>query len=143
MKNKLLLIIVLLGSLSFTQEKERWGKNENPYIMKKVIPETSEYKFSGDNAGSILINSFVSLYWFFISDQDGDRCPFHPTCSHFFLESVKKTDLFQGSMMTADRLTRDMNIFGRRIKYKYINNNRFFDPPELYTLNKIHYPPVE
>jgi putative component of membrane protein insertase Oxa1/YidC/SpoIIIJ protein YidD len=136
MKNSCLLIFFLLfSSLSFAQtERERWNKTEDPYLVKvnSSVPESGS---------SIIVKSFVSLYRLLISDQDGDNCPFHPSCSYFFVESVSMTNIFQGSLMFADRFTRDMNFIGRNERYPLVINNRHYDPPIWYTMENITYPP--
>ena len=45
-------------------------------------------------------------YKSFVSSQDNQRCGFHPTCSEFGLEAVKKFGIIRGFMCTCDRLTR-------------------------------------
>lgn len=143
MKNKILLLLLFSTVFLTAQtETEKWGKKDNPYLINETA-ESRDYRFGGESAVSFFTNSAISLYWFFISDQDGDNCPFYPSCSHFFLESVKMYGLVQGTFMFGDRFTRDMNFINREKKYPVIKNKRFYDPPALYTLNIIPYPPVK
>jgi putative component of membrane protein insertase Oxa1/YidC/SpoIIIJ protein YidD len=141
MKNKILFLVIIISSLSFSQrEWEHWNKAEDPYLIA-----ASETK-AGDNSsrrsiGSIIVKPVIFLYRFIISDQDGENCPFYPSCSHFYIESVEKTNLFQGTLMFADRFTRDMNFLERR-KYPFFKNRKLYDPPDLYTLGRIEYPPT-
>ena len=114
---------------------EKWGKADISYEMHNATTKRN-YNISGDNAGQIILKSTAVLYWLFISDVDGDNCPFSPTCSFFFLQSVKETNIFQGTFMFADRFTRDMDIFGRTSHYPIAKNKHFYDPPTLYTLDK-------
>ena len=114
---------------------EKWGKADISYEMHKDTGKR-DYNIGGDNAGQILLNTAAVGYWLFISDVDGDNCPFSPTCSSFFLQSVKETNIFQGTFMFADRFTRDMDIFGRTSHYPIAKNKHFYDPPTLYTLDK-------
>jgi putative component of membrane protein insertase Oxa1/YidC/SpoIIIJ protein YidD len=142
MKNKAILIVIILAAISFSQtETERWEKKTDPYLLKEP-PAHRDYSLNTSSAGSFMAKAAASVYWFIISDQDGDNCPFSPSCSNFFIQSVSKTDLFQGTIMAADRFTRDMNIFNRREKYPIIKDGRLYDPPELYTINHTIYPPV-
>jgi putative component of membrane protein insertase Oxa1/YidC/SpoIIIJ protein YidD len=83
-----------------------------------------------------MLKTFVNGYWFFISGVDGDNCPFQPSCSSFFVESVKETNLIQGILMFADRFTRDINFYKREEHYPRAGNGRYFDPASLYTLKK-------
>jgi putative component of membrane protein insertase Oxa1/YidC/SpoIIIJ protein YidD len=132
-----ILFIICIGTMTlFSQtDWEKWGKVDFSYKMHKDKTQRN-YNISGDNAGQILLNSAAIGYWLFISDVDGDNCPFSPTCSSFFLQSVKETNIVQGTLMFADRFTRDMDIFGRTSHYPIAKNRHFYDPPALYTLDK-------
>ena len=133
---KLTIIFCIWMTVLFSQtDWEKWGKAEISFEMHKD-PIQRNYNISGDNAGQILLNTAAVGYWLFISDVDGDNCPFSPTCSSFFLQSVKETNIFQGTFMFADRFTRDMDIFGRTTHYRIAKNKHFYDPPTLYTLDK-------
>jgi putative component of membrane protein insertase Oxa1/YidC/SpoIIIJ protein YidD len=114
---------------------EKWGKADISYEMHGGTGKR-DYNINGANAGQIVLKTAAVGYWFFISDVDGDNCPFSPTCSSFFLQSVKETNILQGTFMFADRFTRDMDIFGRTSHYPVAKNNHFYDPPTLYTLDK-------
>jgi len=133
---KLTIIFCVWMTVLFSQtDWEKWGKANISYEMQKEANQRN-YNLSGDNAGQILLKTAAVGYWLFISDVDGDNCPFSPTCSSFFLQSVKETNILQGTFMFADRFTRDMDIFGRTSHYPIAKNNHFYDPPTLYTLDK-------
>jgi putative component of membrane protein insertase Oxa1/YidC/SpoIIIJ protein YidD len=141
---KLTIIFCVWMTVLFSQtDWEKWGKANISYEMQKEANQRN-YNLSGDNAGQILLKTAAVGYWLFISDVDGDNCPFSPTCSSFFLQSVKETNILQGTFMFADRFTRDMDIFGRTSHYPVAKNNHFYDPPTLYTLDrsKIKYIPA-
>lgn len=114
---------------------EKWGKADFSYEINNNST-LREYSLSGDNAGQVILKAAAASYWIFISDVDGDNCPFNPTCSSFFLQSIKETNIVQGTLMFADRFTRDMDIFGRLSHYPIARNRHFYDPPSLYTLDK-------
>lgn len=140
----MILIFCLWVTVLFSQtDWEKWGKANVSYEMTRDSGQRN-YSISGDNAGQILLKSAAVVYWLFISDVDGDNCPFSPTCSSFFLQSVKETNIIQGTFMFADRFTRDMDIFGRMSHYPIARNKHFYDPPSLYTLDesKIKYIPA-
>ena len=140
---KLLLVFVSFTALLFSQSDwEKWGKAEFSYEIRNNNSQR-DYNIKGDNAGQIVLKTLAAGYWIFISDVDGDNCPFSPTCSSFFLQSVKETNIIQGTLMFADRFTRDMDIFGRLNHYPIARNKHFYDPPSLYTLNsnRIRYIP--
>jgi len=44
-----------------------------------------------------------------VSAVDGNRCPMSPTCSAYGLQALEKHGLFIGSIMTVDRLMREMD----------------------------------
>ena len=155
MKNKNILlfisILILTASISVNAQNNaggkesrwvKWGKAEYSYAVKDNF-EHRNYSFDETNPGRFLLKSLLNTYWYFISDVDGDNCSFSPTCSSFFLQSVKMTNIVQGSLMFFDRFTRDMDIIGKNEHYPYASNGYFYDPPSLYTLNKnkINYTP--
>jgi putative component of membrane protein insertase Oxa1/YidC/SpoIIIJ protein YidD len=133
---KLINILIILFSINiYSQtEWERWDKAEINYKIKDPYAER-EYSFTG-NAGETILKTIVNGYWFFVSEVDGDNCPFQPSCSSFFIESVKETNIFRGILMFADRFTRDINFYKRNEHYPQAKNGRYFDPPSLYAMNK-------
>ncbi|SRR5690606_18113181 len=132
---KLFLIIFIIATVQivFPQSAEKWKAKEISYQHKKM-EKRRDYSFSGNSAGEVLSKSFINIYRIFFSDVDGDNCPFNPSCSQFFIESVEETNLFQGVLMFADRFTRDMNFVNRSGKYFIDDSGRYYDPPSLYTL---------
>ena len=73
----------------------------------------------------------VRFFKKYISGVDGDRCPMHPTCSRYCLNSVKKHGAVMGWIMTCDRLLRcggDEIRTARQIKTQ--NDLYFYDPVE-------------
>jgi putative component of membrane protein insertase Oxa1/YidC/SpoIIIJ protein YidD len=122
----------------------KWDKKNPDYLIKKDFKER-DYNFQSDNAGEFLIKSAANVYWFFISEVDGDNCPFHPSCSSFFIDAVKETNIAQGTLMFFDRFTRDLNVF-KSGKYPRTKSGRYFDPAYIYSAleEKIRYiPPNE
>jgi putative component of membrane protein insertase Oxa1/YidC/SpoIIIJ protein YidD len=136
-------ILLFISTSAFCQvDNLKWQKAELSYEKPdKNIPRN--YSFEADNAGEFITKSFANVYWFFISDVDGDNCPFRPSCSVFFLESIKETNILQASLMFFDRFTRDMNLAKGQYHYPRVRSGYFYDPPRNYTLNqgKINYIP--
>jgi Putative membrane protein insertion efficiency factor len=132
-----ILFIICTGTMTLLSQTdwERWGKADFSYEIRTDNTQRN-YNISGDNAGEIILKTAAVGYWSLISDVDGDNCPFNPTCSSFFIQSVKETNIIQGTFMFADRFTRDMDIFGRITHYPIAKNKHFYDPPSLYTLDK-------
>lgn len=141
---KLFLLVLLYGFIS-TYSQTDWVKWEKADLSYKKINEYTKrnYSISGESFSEIAVRSMTAAYWFFISDVDGDNCPFSPSCSNFFVKAVKETNLPQGMLMFFDRFTRDLNIFNRDNKYPRIGSVHYYDPVYLYTLDedKIRYLP--
>jgi len=133
---KFLYFFLLIVSPAFCQiENLKWQKADLSY-EKPTVQTQRDYSFKADNAGEFLTKSLANAYWFFISDVDGDNCPFRPTCSAFLLQSVNETNIFQASLMFFDRFTRDMNITKGHDNYPIVSTGYFYDPPQNYTLNQ-------
>ena len=126
------LILVFSFSLFAQTDWQRWQKSEINYAEKIDDPERS-YSLRADDPFEFLLKTAAVTYWFFISDVDGDNCPFDPSCSSFFLESVKASNIIEGTLMFADRFTRDFNVFNRS-DYRITRKGRLADPPEKYLL---------
>ena len=135
-KFNIFLILILISSSAFCQtENLKWQKADFSY-EKQTHSSKRDYSFESENAGEFLTKSFTNAYWFFISDVDGDNCPFRPTCSAFLLQSAKETNIFQASLMFSDRFTRDMNIAKGHDHYPRVSAGYYYDPPQNYTLNQ-------
>ncbi len=140
----LFVLITFISFSAFSQtDWVKWEKADYSYQTKSQT-RNRDYSFTFSGVGDFISKSFINTYWFFISDVDGDNCPFRPSCSAFFAESVKETNIFQGTLMFFDRFTRDMNIFKGHNHYPRVSSGRYFDPPSLYTLNeeKIDFKPA-
>jgi len=129
------LCLVFTFSLFAQTDWQRWQKSEISYSEKIDDPERS-YSLHADDPFKFLLKTAAITYWFFISDVDGDNCPFDPSCSSFFLESVKATNIIEGTLMFADRFTRDFNVFNRS-DYHVTRKGRLADPPEKYLLTSV------
>jgi len=133
---KYLLTALLLTASVFAQtDWEKWNKKENPYLIEKNSA-SRDYSLAGKNAVDAAAKIVIMGYWFFISDLDGDNCPFAPTCSAFLLQSVKETNILKGTLMFGDRFLRDANVFNRDAHYYVVKNNRHYDPVANYMLDK-------
>jgi len=127
---KILLITVFLSVCSQAQtDWERWEK----------IDFVSQFQNLGKSENETLQkSSFLSVlkdsYSFLISDLDGDNCPFYPTCSNFFVHAVHETNILKGTLMFADRFTRDSNLFKSKLHYAYHISGKLYDPIDNYLL---------
>lgn len=129
--SKYFLIILFLVAATYAQvETEKWGTTKVDYRLQTPPDKTAEI-----NTGSIsdlFISSAQVTYYKLFSEYDGDNCPFHPSCSAFFVESVETTNLLHGALMFADRFTRDTNFFKGFDDYPLHSTGKFYDPASKY-----------
>ena len=142
---KIFFVLLLFFCFSNAYSQTDWVKWEKAELIYSKENEhlKRDYSISGESFSEAALNSLASAYWFFISDLDGDNCPFRPSCSNFFVGAVKQTNLPQGVLIFFDRFTRDLNIFSRANKYPRFGAKYYYDPVSLYTWieDKIHYLP--
>jgi len=135
---KILFMLLVLFPLSvFTQtDWIKWEKADYDY-RKPNNYRHRDYSYENDSsAAQYIVQTTANAYWYFVSDLDGDNCPFRPSCSAFFVESSKQTNVFQGTLMFFDRFTRDFNLYKRHEHYPKVSNGYYYDPVSLYTLDK-------
>ena len=133
MNCKFLLIFLFAGLIYAQTETVKWNKTETDYSLE--TPAGKDYNIDRTGVSSFIFSSLQTSYYFLISEYDGDNCPFHPSCSHFFVDAVKETNIVQGALMFADRFTRDINFFKGFNSYPVDETGRFYDPACNYTLN--------
>jgi len=128
---RIVVLLLILSSLGFAQtDWKRWQKIDVSYSIKSNGLEENHNHKKSSSTLSILKDG----YSFFISDLDGNNCPFYPTCSSFFVESVRETNIIIGTLMFADRFTRDSNLFKTREHYATHISGRLYDPIKNYLL---------
>ena len=131
-----LCIFIFSSTIIFAQtDWQKWGKANYSYAVKDNF-HRRDLSFDAKNPERFVLKSLLDSYWFFISDVDGDNCAFSPSCSNFFLQSVSKTNLVQGTLMFFDRFTRDMDFISKFDFYPSVPDGNFYDPISLYTLDK-------
>jgi putative component of membrane protein insertase Oxa1/YidC/SpoIIIJ protein YidD len=123
---------------------ERWGKADVSYTIEKA-EYTEETKVENPGLAAGALSLVREVYAFFISDHDGDNCPFYPSCSNYYVQAVKEAGIIRGTLMFADRFTRDLNMFKRPNQYPTHISGRFYDPPKNHALteDKIIFIPSE
>lgn len=127
---KLLIILTFITiQLSAQTDWIRWEKRNGNYQILSAENNSTEV-----SKKTSILSLMKDGYSFFISDLDGDNCPFYPTCSSFFVQSVKETNIIKGTLMFADRFTRDSNIFKSRTHYPSHISGKLFDPIDNYLL---------
>ncbi len=131
-----IFFVILLSVSPVLFAQSDWTKWEAAKPSFKIPVETdNENGKSNGTATDKILTGARQLYAFFISDLDGDNCPFYPSCSHFFVRAVRATNLLQGALMFADRFVRDTNFLKDPAQYPVKIKHRFYDPVFLYDLN--------
>ncbi|MEN8194357.1 MAG: membrane protein insertion efficiency factor YidD [Bacteroidota bacterium] len=126
-------ILIIFSGFSFAQtDWVKWDKKDVSYEVSSG--ENQHRSLNDSNLGSLILSGLKFSYSFFISDVDGDNCPFYPSCSSFYISSIKETNFIQGTLMFADRFTRDSNLFKSRSHYPKHISGKFFDPTYNYYL---------
>jgi len=98
---------IILNFNSFSQKENYISKFYNLLIDKEAKKETSQN------------SNLLSLYQAYISSQDHDKCPYHPSCSEYTFNAIKKEGILKGLIMGSDRLSR----CNRHQEHLYILNN--------------------
>lgn len=124
------IIIVFSNIITAQTDLNRWQKADVDYSIKLDRTDENHKHESSSSSLSILKDG----YSFLISDLDGDNCPFYPTCSSFYVESVSQTNIIKGTLMFADRFTRDSNLFKSRKHYPIHAAGKLYDPTYNYQL---------
>ena len=132
---KIILLLILFSSIVSAQTD--WVKWEKADVDYEIPVNPKQSKIIDDSGvGSIILSGLQTSYSFLISDVDGDNCPFYPTCSAFYVHSIKETNIFKGTLMFADRFTRDSNLFKRKTHYPIHSSGRYYDPTYNYYLDQ-------
>lgn len=141
----MLTLFFLFTPLLYSQtDWEKWDKAEVKYTIEKA-EYTDETKVENPGLTAGALSLLRGVYAFFISGHDGDNCPFYPSCSNFYVLAVKEAGIVKGTLMFADRFTRDLNMLKRQNQYPMHISGRFYDPPKNHTLieDKIIYSSAE
>ena len=81
----------------------------NQAFSDKTKPRLgTQFALSKENSNELqtVFSGLFLVYKSFFSSQDNQRCSFHPSCSEYGLEAVKKLGVVRGLICTCDRLTR-------------------------------------
>ena len=113
----------------------KWGKADYRYEKPNNFRHR-EYSFDIESVSGFIAKSTANAYGYFISDLDGDNCPFRPSCSAFFVQASKETNIVQGTLMFFDRFTRDFNFYKRYEHYPRVEDGHYYNPVSLYTLDE-------
>jgi len=70
---------------------------------------------------NLILISIIKFYKYFVSPYLVSNCRFLPTCSDYFLESIKLNGAFKGSMLGLKRILKCHPI-------KFLGSGEGFDP---------------
>lgn len=134
--SKYFLIIIFITIPILSQTETHHWKTSGPDFRIKVSLE-KDYNLYTENISTTLVSAAQIAYYKIFSDYDGDNCPFYPSCSSFFVQAVEQTNLIKGSLMFADRFTRDLNLFKVFNNYPLHSTRKFSDPIYKYSFNSV------
>lgn len=133
---KYFLLLAIFISTFFAQvETYKWKAEQQDYQLKQLPKK--EYKIKTSGFSTLLVSTAQVAYYRLFSDYDGDNCPFYPSCSSFFVQAVDKTNIIKGSLMFADRFTRDLNFFKSFNSYPIYKTGKFYDPVYRYAFHSV------
>lgn len=90
---------------------------------------SDQFSLSRENTNELqaVLSGLFLVYKSFFSSQDNQRCSFHPSCSEYGLEAVKKLGVIKGVICTCDRLTRCNGFSPEQYEVDF-NMRRLKDP---------------
>jgi len=106
MSNKLFLFFCLILVTQSLKAKQIFFE-EVPGVKLAFSAEQEDLRLKQELSPlrwTLLI--LIRVYQKLISPYYGDVCNFIPSCSHFGFQAIQKYGIFQGILMTADRLQR-------------------------------------
>lgn len=131
MKIALTISLFLLGAslAAQTMPDQDVALLQKAFAPAKKARLTAQFSLSRNNTNELqaVLSGLFLFYKSFLSSQDNQRCSFHPSCSEFGLEAVKKLGVVRGIMCTCDRLTR-CNGFSPRQYEIDLERRRLKDP---------------
>lgn len=109
--------------------------SQESYIlrMESIYENTSSssnytsYIFNAENPLEFIFSTLFVGYKLVLSSQDMDSCVFHPSCSVYGIQAIKKKGIIIGTIDTFDRLTRCHPFAGKNYEFD-ANKNRLYDP---------------
>ncbi len=124
------MFFMLVTSKLFSQSASDFllfEQNLQVVAPKTVVQSFQEQFRHNDSTLDKLASGLFYVYKSFFSSQDVNMCNFHPSCSVFGIEAVRKYGAVKGGIMTMDRLTRCNGLSPEKYKIdpKF---QRFSDP---------------
>jgi len=108
------IVLMILSFLLAGNMHAQAIKNQDIACLKQAFSAKSkprlaaQFSLTQDNPNELqyVFSGLFLFYKSFFSTQDNLHCSFHPSCSEYGLEAVKKLGLVRGVVCTFDRLSR-------------------------------------
>jgi uncharacterized protein len=126
------LFALLLFSFAFSAYAQDKTDIDLVSNLFEVNSKKTDYKTlikGNSNELQLITSGFFLFYKSFFSSQDGNHCVFHPSCSAYTIESIKKHGVFIGIIDGMDRLQRCNRLSPENYE-RYKNTNLLSDPVE-------------
>jgi putative component of membrane protein insertase Oxa1/YidC/SpoIIIJ protein YidD len=124
-----ILLFVLSGFNVYSQSKSDIELVSNLFEVKSEKPDYKVFAKENPNELQLIASGLFLFYKSFFSSQDGNHCVFHPSCSVYTIESIKKHGIFIGIIDGMDRLQRCNRLSPEKYE-RYENTNLLSDPVE-------------
>ena len=110
------------------------GQDETDLNLAKSLfvpaqPGTYSFQYKEENELQSTTRLLFTVYKNFVSSQDGQSCNFHPSCSVYTMEAIKKHGFTKGSLLGFDRLSR-CHPLNREAYPAHEESGRCYDPVE-------------
>jgi putative component of membrane protein insertase Oxa1/YidC/SpoIIIJ protein YidD len=131
MRVLLLAVMIALQAAPASASEAEWGPWEQawaPVGSIEAVPQRKSHR-----AG--LFEAMYRWYRRISSSRDGAVCPYYPTCSGFFILSVRAHGPLLGALYTFDRFTREYPFMERADHYPLVTPH---ETPRL-----LDFPPAE
>jgi putative membrane protein insertion efficiency factor len=119
--------VIFAGNFILAQNKADIQLVGSLFEINKSKPDYKYLTKGNSNELQWMATGLLLFYKTIFSSQDGNRCVFHPSCSIYALESIRKKGLILGYAAAIDRLTR-CNKLNQGNYQKYENTNLLYDP---------------
>lgn len=82
--------------------------DEASFVISRLTVGEVEYTkaYVREHYGRSVFNPLFRAYKHIVSDQDNNSCSFHPSCSNYTIESIKRKGFLRGVLNGFDRLSR-------------------------------------
>ena len=130
--NRVILGILVLSAIQadiFSQSKDDFDFILNNLSTLNYKSNVKSINVHFDGEIDYIFYGLFRIYKSLFSSQDMNVCNFHPSCSEFGLQALKRKGFIRGSIMTFDRMIR-CNPFSLN-EYIYDDSiKKFLDPVE-------------